>query len=81
MAKSSGQGSWGYSNPSNETGSGDSPDTNGKDLYFGGYGEITSRHASPGGSMFASANSDIGRAVSGGPAKGEDNPANSGSED
>jgi hypothetical protein len=78
MAKdNSGQGSWGNTNSYNEVTNTDpnKPDVTGDGIYFDGWDEINKMHLAQTGPMVATANSEEGRELSGGPAKGEPNPA------
>ena len=72
-----GQGTWGYDNPYNEVASKDpnAPDAKGDNIYYNGFDEVLKMHLSE-GPIFATANSDEGRAMTGGTAPGEPNPAN-----
>lgn len=80
MARDRKNGSYGYSNPYNETGSGDAntPDVTGLGIYFDGFPEVHEYHLKATGPMDETNNSASGRGVMGGPAPGEPNPAKMG---
>ncbi len=69
-----------HSNPYNEVNSKDpdKPDSNGMDLYYGGYDEVIKMTGKSTGPMVSTPNSDMSHDVYGGPAKGEPNPIGKG---
>lgn len=77
MAKGSGMI---HPNPFNEVESKDpnKADSDGIDLYFGGYDEVLKNHAQETGPMAHTPNSDASHDLLGGPAPGEPNPGGMG---
>lgn len=77
MAKSSGEV---FSDVFNQSNNKDpnKPDSNGDDLYFGGYDEVLKMNLKETGDMVESANSRASHDVYGGPTKGEPNPGKMG---
>jgi hypothetical protein len=74
---------YGYPRPYNETDSGELPDVTGPTgIYMGGWPEINRMHLAQTGPFSGDTpNSRSGRAMMGGPAPGEPNPANMGRDD
>lgn len=61
----------GYPNPRNETTGGpETADMTGKDIYWGGWPEVTGMHLTE-GDMTSTSNSESGDDILGGPASGE----------